>query len=246
MKITYNRDRFFAAIKPIYGKFTQDQVDGLNYLLDAWETHYPNGSLKFLAYCLATAYHETNTTMQPVIEAYWLSEGWRQRNLRYYPFYGRGYVQLTWDYNYEKAQKRLKELFGIEVDLVKSPAKACDPYLAALILYVGCTEGWFTGKKLVDYFAGDKADPINARRIVNGTDEAKKIAGHYHTFVKALLASEEKRESKPLPVETPQTPKVESPKVIVPEEIAQNKEKTDTEPKQASILSLFFKLFGVG
>ena len=48
------------------------------------------------AYGLATAWWETNKTMQPVREAYWLSEAWRKPNLRYYPHYGRGYVQLTW------------------------------------------------------------------------------------------------------------------------------------------------------
>ena len=32
------------------------------------------------AYILATVWHETNATMQPVKEAYWLSEAWRQQN----------------------------------------------------------------------------------------------------------------------------------------------------------------------
>lgn len=208
MKITYNRDRFFAAIKPLFGSFDKKQVEGLNYLLDAWETHYPNGSLKFLAYSLATAYHETNATMQPVIEAYWLSEGWRKNNLRYYPYHGRGHVQLTWDYNYKKASERLKELFGIEVDLVKNPEKALDPYTSALILYVGSIEGWFTGKKLAQYFGPGVANPTDARRIINGTDKAAQIAGYYHVFVRALLASEEKRESEPLPLGEPKASKV--------------------------------------
>ena len=52
------------------------------------------------AYVLATAYHETAHTMKPVREAFWLSEGWRRDNLRYYPWYGRGYAQLTWRRNY--------------------------------------------------------------------------------------------------------------------------------------------------
>ena len=40
------------------------------------------------AYVLATAYWETNRTMKPVEEAYWLSEEWRRKNLRYYPWHG--------------------------------------------------------------------------------------------------------------------------------------------------------------
>lgn len=57
------------------------------------------------AYVIATSYWETNKTMVPVKEAYWLSENWRKDNLRYYPWYGRGYVQLTWEDNYKKASK---------------------------------------------------------------------------------------------------------------------------------------------
>lgn len=208
MKITYNRERFFASIKPLFEHYDQGQVDGLNYLLSAWEEQYPEGSLKFLAYCLATAYHETNHTMKPVVEAYWLSEEWRKKNLRYYPFHGRGYVQLTWEANYKKASERLKELFGIDVDFVKSPEKLLDPYLSALILYVGSIEGWFTGKKLSQYFSDGVSNPTEARRIINGTDKAAQIATYYHRFVRALLDSEEKRESEPLPLGKPKTPKV--------------------------------------
>lgn len=41
-----------------------------------------------IAYVLATVDWETNKTFKPVKEAYWLSENWRKKNLRYYPFYG--------------------------------------------------------------------------------------------------------------------------------------------------------------
>ena len=49
------------------------------------------------AYVLATAYWETARTMEPVREAFWMSEEWRRANLRYFPWYGRGFVQLTWE-----------------------------------------------------------------------------------------------------------------------------------------------------
>lgn len=55
-----------------------------------------------IAYVLATVEWETAKTFKPVREAFWLSEAWRKKNLRYYPFYGRGYVQLTWEKNYKK------------------------------------------------------------------------------------------------------------------------------------------------
>lgn len=37
-------------------------------------------SVKHTAYVLATAKWETNHTMKPVREAYWLSEDWRRKN----------------------------------------------------------------------------------------------------------------------------------------------------------------------
>lgn len=41
-----------------------------------------------IAYVLATTEWETANTFKPVKEAYWLSEEWRRKNLRYFPFYG--------------------------------------------------------------------------------------------------------------------------------------------------------------
>ncbi|MCK9378318.1 MAG: TIGR02594 family protein, partial [Syntrophobacterales bacterium] len=68
------------------------------------------------AYVLATTEWETGHTFKPVREAYWHDEEWRRRNLsRYYPYYGRGYVQLTWEDNYRKYAEILS------IDLVNDP-----------------------------------------------------------------------------------------------------------------------------
>ncbi len=141
---------------------------------------YTNAILKYalekkllrneLAYVLATAYWETGRTMKPVKEAYWLSEDWRKKNLRYYPWYGRGFVQLTWEANYKKAGDKLG------VDLIKNKDLALDPDIAAKILVDGMIDGWFTGKKLSDYITLKKSDFIEARRIINGVDKKNEIA----------------------------------------------------------------------
>ncbi len=131
---------------------------------------------------LATAYHETKYTMQPVREAYWMSEAWRKKNLRYYPHYGRGYVQLTWPFNYERADREL----GLNGALVANLDLAMQPDIAAKIMIYGMREGWFTNKKLSDYIKAGKADYVGARRIINGTDAARKITGYAETFEKAL------------------------------------------------------------
>lgn len=122
------------------------------------------------AYILATAFWESARTMKPVREAFWLSEQWRKANLRYYPWYGRGFVQLTWEENYIRAGQKLG------CDLTTDPDEAMRPDIAADVLVIGMLEGWFTGKKLPDYITLGRSDFHGARRIVNGTDKAKEIA----------------------------------------------------------------------
>lgn len=134
-----------------------------------------------LAYILATAYWETARTMKPVREAYWLSETWRKNNLRYYPYYGRGYVQLTWRYNYNKAGN----VFGRR--MVENPDIALETDIAVKTLVKGMMEGWFTGKKLPDYVTLKFSDYYNARRVVNGLDRAREIAKIAEDYDKLLL-----------------------------------------------------------
>ena len=47
-------------------------------------------------------------------------------------------------------------------------------------------QGLFTGKKLGDYFNGPKADWVNARRIINGTDQAANIASYAKRYYACL------------------------------------------------------------
>ncbi len=123
-----------------------------------------------IAYVLATVKHETNGTFKPVKEAYWLSEDWRKKNLRYYPYYGRGFVQITWKENYEKFSK----ITGY--DLVNNPDLALEISIAAFILVYGFKYGSFTGKKISDFINKDKTDYVNCRRCINGLDKADLIA----------------------------------------------------------------------
>lgn len=75
---------------------------------------------------LGTFAKETASTMLPVKEAYWLSEEWRRTNLtRYYPYYGRGFIQTTWLSNYE----RVRAVTGI--DVVTNPDRLLEPLVAA-------------------------------------------------------------------------------------------------------------------
>jgi len=133
-----------------------------------------------IAYVLATTQWETAQTFKQVREAFWMDEAWRKRNFRYYPYYGRGYVQLTWKDNYQK----YGELLGI--DLVRQPDLAMEPATAAFILVHGFKTGTFTGRKLTDYVNRLQTDFINARRCINGTDRAHDIARLADAFLQRL------------------------------------------------------------
>ena len=133
-----------------------------------------------IAYVLATVEWETARTYRPVREAYWKSEEWRRRHLRYYPFYGRGFVQLTWRRNYAKYSK----ITGL--NLVKNPDIALQPNVALFILVHGFRRGTFSGRNIRQYINKNKTDFRNARRCINGTDRSKEIAEIAYRILKTI------------------------------------------------------------
>lgn len=110
---------------------------------------------------LGTFATETASTMLPVREAFWLSEEWRAANLtRYYPYYGRGFIQTTWLSNYE----RVKAVTGI--DVVSTPDKLLEPLPA---MEAACIYWSDRGLKAV----ADYADWAEVRkRVYGGVDHA--------------------------------------------------------------------------
>ena len=180
-----DRGIFFAQIRSLFGRMSQSQVEGLNSLLDAVGGCLINEA----AYMLATAYHETAHTMQP-IEEYGKGRGrdyGKRLKMSRKPYsdtlplyYGRGYVQLTWYENYDKAGRLLK------LDLLRQPELALQADVAAKIMREGMFEGWFTGKKLGEYVGLRTAEYVSARRIINGMDKAQLIAGYAVVFELAL------------------------------------------------------------
>lgn len=180
-----DRGIFFIQIRSLFGRMSQSQVEGLNSLLDVVGGCLINEA----AYMLATAYHETAHTMQP-IEEYGKGRGrdyGKRLKMSRKPYsdtlplyYGRGYVQLTWYENYEKAGKK------VGVDLLNEPGWALSAPIAAKIMREGMIEGWFTGKKLGEYVGLRTAEYVSARRIINGMDKAQFIAGYAVVFELAL------------------------------------------------------------
>lgn len=169
----------------LFPTMNQSQADGVDRLLLAGAGKLP---VSWMAYVLATAYHETARTMQPVREGLNVSDNWRRKNLRYFPWYGRGDVQLTWEYNYKLATEKLQAA-GFDVDLIAHPDDAMRPDASAFVIVTGMIEGWFTKKSLRDYIpaAPERQHFVNARRIINATDKADLIAGYAIEFMKALV-----------------------------------------------------------
>jgi hypothetical protein len=133
-----------------------------------------------IAYVLATTQWESAGTFKPVREGLSRSDDWRRQNLRYYPYYGRGYVQITWDYNYKKFGARLG------IDLLNQPDLALQHEYALPILLDGFEYGLFTGRKIADYINANGTDFPGARRCINGTDRASEIAALAQKFLAQL------------------------------------------------------------
>lgn len=191
-----NRTIFYNHIRSALfkGKLTTSQVTNIENILDYWDKSKLT-DLRWLAYMLATTYHETAYTMRPV-EEYGKGKNRpygskiKRSGLPYeYPnelYYGRGYVQLTWYENYEL----MGRILGLP--LLTKPHLALEPDIAVQIMFEGMTfgissKGDFTGKALEHYFNKDKTDWVGARRIVNGNDKAIEIAGYARKFYLGLL-----------------------------------------------------------
>lgn len=193
-----NERKFFDSIRPslFSGRLSQSQVDGINFKLEEWNksglTDY-----RWLAYMLATSYHETAKTMQP-IEEYGKGKGRPYgKKIKYNRqpyvcpdkiYYGRGDVQLTWYENYETMGRLLS------IPLLENPELALDPKISARIMIEGMTKGKsgrgdFTGASLDQFFSSTRNDPYNARKIINGLDKANLIKGYYHKFLQAINIS---------------------------------------------------------
>lgn len=181
--------KFFDYVRsraPLGPTLSAEEVAGCERILDACvAAAFP---VSWAAYTLATAVHETAGTLRPIRE-YGKGAGKKYgvpgRN-KGQVAYGRGDVQLTWDENYERADREL----GLNGALIANYDLALDPAISAKVIVRGMEEGWFTGKRLADYLpaAAPRAQFASARRIVNGTDKADLIAGYAETFQSALQA----------------------------------------------------------
>lgn len=196
---TINRDFFLHQVRSTLfdGKLKANQIAGLDNILDYWDSNLSKKDDRWLAYALGTTHHETDRTMQPIRE-YGSNEYKRKkydvtgndpvRAKRYgntqphdgIRYAGRGYVQLTWKNNYQRAGKEIGR------DLVTHPDDAMIPSVAVAVMFGGMTKGWFTGRRFSDYFNTSTSNWRDARRIINGVDKADLIKGYAMKYYAAI------------------------------------------------------------
>jgi hypothetical protein len=196
-----DKAKFFDACRSgIMGPtLDNDEVSGASFILDAMA----GTPIAWTAYALATAWHETAHTMQPIREyggPRYFTRMYDPKGDRpvlaksmgnIYPgdgvlFSGRGYVQLTWRSNYARAAKETG------YPLEGNPDLAMRADIAAIIMRKGMEEGWFTGKAFSHFLPkispGTREQFLEARRIINGKDKAAQIADYAVKFQDALRA----------------------------------------------------------
>jgi hypothetical protein len=138
---------------------------------------------------IGTTAIESASSFAPVKEGFYLGEPHAEahrRTLSYYPFYGRGQLQLTHEGNYRTYGKKVAQLWGAgpddpSFDLVKHPDNALDPDIAAAVMALYFrdtralpTASWPGGYGLVD--AARANDWEWVRRLVYGGPDPKGAA----------------------------------------------------------------------
>ncbi len=161
--------------------------------------------VEWAAYMLATVEHETWRRFVPAEEAgrgqgkpYGVAlktvcdDGTTRQNV----YYGRGYVQLTWQANYVRMGQALQLGRALQED----PDLALDPATAYSIMSCGMVKGLFTGRRLAEYITTARVDYVQARRVINGLDSAEKIASLALAWEQRLqAAAQNSTQQKPYP-----------------------------------------------
>ena len=181
-----NSDTWLASLaKALNTRLTKAQGDAIRLIVKECDEGDVNDARQ-VAYVLGTVYHECRFRSIREIRA---KPGTPIYNMqdRYWHtgYYGRGFCQLTWKKNYQK----FSPIVGL--DLVKNPDEVLRPEIGAKILVVGMRDGLFSGIGLEKYFPPSPTEPdwMNARKIVNGTFQADRVAAAAKKIFSLLVES---------------------------------------------------------
>jgi len=193
------RAKFFSAFRIQFKDPNPSQIQGYDAIFDYWDKSDLTDN-RWLAYALATAFHETGEDLQPVREGFASSdqgsinavtslfnrgiigENYALREANGQSYFGRGLVQITFGDNYKKLGKAI----GIGNQLYDNPSLALNMDIAVKILFKGMVDGLYTTHSFRKYFFEDRTDWFNARKIINGLDKADLIEDYGQKFFRCL------------------------------------------------------------
>ncbi len=203
---------FFDKVRKAFHRKSLEPIEFQTYkqIINYWNDHSDLKDKRWLAYVMATAYHETR--LKPVREGFKKSDKAARKHVKWmfdkriisHPYhladretgevyYGRGYVQLTWAQNYKKMGRAI----GMGDQLYRNPDLVLNPDIASRILFVGMLKGHFRyskkrrprGKqKLRLFFSKSSSNWYGARNIINGDlrKNGKRIAGYGKKYNNAI------------------------------------------------------------
>ncbi len=203
---------FFAKVRKMLHRKGLSDIEFQTYkqIINYWNANTGMSDSRWLAYVMATAYHETR--LRPVREGFKTSDKAARKHVRWMynkriisqpyhladretgqVYYGRGYVQLTWAQNYKKMGRAI----GMGDKLYRNPDLVLNPDIASKVLFVGMLQGHFRyskkrrprGKqKLKLFFNTSSSNWYGARNIINGDlrKNGNRIAGYGKKYNRAI------------------------------------------------------------
>ena len=202
------KDLFIALYEKEFSdkKLSDSAKKGLTYLITRLNADVAIVDIRWAAYMLATVKHECGNKYQPITESgkgNYYSKKKKKQIVHDYSkvikvldpvtnktndniYYGRGYVQLTWERNY----KKLGAALNLGNKLHITPDLALDKDIAYNIMSYGMRNASFTKYNLKNFIVGSYTDYVGARKIINGKDKDQLIAGYAKKLELLLKLSE--------------------------------------------------------
>ncbi len=207
-----DEEYFFSKVKKTMHarRLSQTQFETYLNLIRYFNTHPEITDRRWLAYVMATAWHETQ--LRPVREGFKKTDAAARKHVAWmyrkhlivlpyhlpdpvtgHVYYGRGYVQLTWAVNY----KKLGAAIGMGDALYRNPDLVLKPEIASKVLFVGMIKGKFRyskrrhprGWQKLKLFFNDRASNWSgARNIINGDlrKNGRRVGSYGKKYFKAI------------------------------------------------------------
>jgi putative chitinase len=207
---------FYLKIQPLFnGSLSPAQRQGIEFIMAEWDERHLI-DLRWLAYILATAFHETGRKMQPVEENLnYREEGLRKTFKKYFKesefavyagkpqmIANRVYANRLgngneasgdgWKYRgrgLPQTTGKANYMWAKEltgIDVVENPDLMKQLPISVETMFEGMLNGRYTGVKLSTYFNANLTDWKNARRIINGNDRDVMVGSYAKAFFEAL------------------------------------------------------------